>query len=249
MMRRTIVVVSFFVIVSSHLLLADDGEKLFTDCQDHFYNGEYQETSECFDRYIAANPNDSRGYWRKAYAEYFAWKAAQHTQFPKLDEKERDKFFRLVQQGIARTDTSSFESYVKACLLSMRGGVEFSNVGKWKARNTLKYEVIPVAESSRYQDARYLIGLTNYNGAAHVGWFSLAGLPHNKDVGLAQIFRATAKNKGPFVDDIWFTLFSIETDPKNAGMFTKEETRKIFCDLYHKHPNNRALQEYAKKNP
>ena len=224
-------------------------EDLFDECQDHFYNGEYQDANQCFDHYIALAPDDPRGYWRKAYSLFFQWKSVQHTPFPKLAKPTRDDFFRLIEQGIAHTDGSDFGLYVKACLLSMRGGIEFNNVGKLKAKDTLKDDVLVTAAQSHYQDARYLIGLTNYNGAANRFWFFLAGLPRDRDVGLSQIFQATAKNQGPFVDDIWFALFAIETDKKNAGIFNKEETNKIFRDLYQKYPRNKALQEYAKKDP
>lgn len=251
-MRNVLIVFVFFVIASSCPLFADDGEKLFTECQDHFYNGEYQDAVQCFARYIDRKPDDPRGYWRKAYSLYFGWKSVQHTPFPKLDEKARDDFFLLVKEGLRRTDTSDFGLYVKACLLSMRGGVEFNNGGKirgkWRAKNTLG-EVLVAAEASRYQDARYLVGLTNYSGDDHALAFSIAGLPHDRTTGLAAIFQAVAKNQGPFVDDIWFVLFNIETDRKNVRSFNKGETDKIFHDLYAKYPRNRALQEYAEKHP
>ena len=231
-------------------------EPLFLECQDHFYNGEYSRAKRCFSRYIALDPDDSRGYWREAYATYFQLKAEQKTTFPVLGKNARDKFLGMINKGIAETDRGieardnvKFELYVQACLLSMRGGIEARNVGWFTARATLKL-VLSTAARSKYQDAEYLIGLTNYNGASHSIVFFLAGLPHKRNLGLAELLAATVKNNGPYVDDIWFAIFGIAagniedgTEIKKPAL-NKEATKKIAETLARKYPRNKALREY-----
>jgi tetratricopeptide (TPR) repeat protein len=224
---------------------------IFDEGQEHFYSAEYEKAAERFTRYIQMEPDDPRGYWRKAYALYFEWKRDQHRMFPKLNESERKDFYQLVATGIAQADAQiaakkdvDFALYVKACLLSMRGGVEagMGPLSLLTARDILK-QTLQVASKSNYQDAKYLEGLTNYNGSFHSFWFRVAGLPHDRDLGLKKIFEAYAGNNNRFADDVAFVLVNIETDPRNAKRFTQEDVRKISCPLLAKYPRNQLLKK------
>lgn len=241
----------FLVAIASRFPLfgQDEARSVFAEGQNYFYSAEYHKAAESFGHYIDLKPNDPRGYWRKAYALYFQWKRDQHKMFPKLSETERKDFFRLVEAGIQKADADiaankdvDFALYVKACLLSMRGGIEagMGPLSLFKARDSLK-QTLEIASRSHYQDAKYLEGLTNYNGSFHGFWFAVAGLPHNRKVGLEKIFDAYEGNRGPFTDDVAFVLVNIETDPRNAKQFTAEDIRRIGCPLLAKYPKNQVL--------
>lgn len=249
-MRSWLVVCLLSAIVSPTILFAkDEAEFIFTEGQDHFYNAEYIDPASDFDRYIESKPDDPLGYWRKAYSLYFKWKQDQHRVFPKLNNVTRRDFYRLLAIGIQKTNADiaakkdvDFAFYVKACLLSMRGGVE-AGTGKMAlltARDTLE-KALEAASQSRYQDAHYLAGLTNYNGSFHSFWFAIAGLPHNREEGMKMIYNALDGNNGPFVDDVEFVLLSIKTDPRNASRFSAEEAGQIGCPLLAKYPRNPVL--------
>lgn len=251
-MKRLFLLLFIVAAASQTSLFSQDQPGLvFEEGQDYFYSAEYQKATESFTRYIESRPDDPRGYWRKAYALYFMWKRDQHKIFPKLSDSERQDFYRLVATGIARADAEisagkdvDFALYVKACLLSMRGGIEagMGALSLFKARDSLK-QTLEIASRSHYQDAKYLEGLTNYNGSFHSFWFALAGLPHDRKTGLKMIFDAYTGNNGPFVDDLAFVLVNIETDPKNAQRFTSEDLRKIGCPLLAKYPKNESLKK------
>ncbi len=251
-MKRLFLLLFAIAAASQTILFSQDQPGLvFDKGQDYFYSAEYQKAADSFTRYIQLKPDDPRGYWRKAYALYFHWKRDQHRIFPKLSKSERQDFFQLVATGIARADAEiaagknvDFALYMKACLLSMRGGIEagIGPLSLFTARDTLK-ETLQVASRSNYQDAKYLEGLTNYNGSFHRFWFAVAGLPHDRKAGLDMIFEAYMGNNGPFVDDLAFVLVNIETDPGNAKRFTAEDIRKVGCPLLAKYPKNESLKK------
>jgi len=217
-----------------------------------FYNGDYEKADTFLDAHIVSRPDDPVGYWRKSYNWYFRLRMKQKTDFPKLDQRTLESFFLLVSSGIEKADAKiaanenrDFHLYVKACLLSIRGGLEAKNISWLTARSTMK-EVIALASQSTYQDAKYLIGLTNYRGSEHSTIFFLAGLPRDGEKGLGYIFESVMMNNGPFVDDIWFVIFKIEIDKKNKDRFDRAGIDKLFAYLYSRYPENEVLQKYLK---
>lgn len=230
-------------------------EAIFAMCQDSLLNREYVAAAECFGRYIDIRPDESKGYRGKVYSLYFGWKAEQHQETPKVAEPARKELLKLVADGIARADKHitegkdvDFELFIKAGLLSMRGGIEYGNYGRVQGKltglSTIR-EVLAAASKSKYQDAKAIVGLIGYRGSDHSFWFSVADLPHDREEGLAKVYEAVLNNRGCFVDEIWFSIFEIYKEPKNKGRYSEEDRTRVFQYLYRKYPRNPLLQEYA----
>lgn len=257
---------------------AGGSRAVFNAALDRSYNKEYDAASELFKKYIVLEPDDPAGYWRLIYTQFFNLRLLQGKEFPEVDgktfsEAEYRGFMDLISTGLAKTEAkivggdnescrphyletddpqpcSSFYLYVKAGIISTHGGLKVENTGKWgwwNARNSLK-EAIAIAWTSQYRDAKYFIGLTNYNGSRHPKAFFFAGLPRDKATGLNMIYESVIQNKGPFVDDIWFVIFSIQTDEDNKGQYAPELVHRLFEYLFSKYPRNGTLQEYRERH-
>ncbi|MBI4087622.1 MAG: hypothetical protein HY434_02210 [Candidatus Liptonbacteria bacterium] len=256
---RTILICCTMFLLRPALLVAEEpgnsqNQLVLKEGLNYFYNSDSESANRKFDEYIALEPDDPVGYWRKALSIFLRVRSEQKTDTPKFSENQRDELITLINQGIGgantriqRGDQSDFNLYVKACLYSIKAGVEFSNVSIWAARGSMR-TAIGIAQRSQYQDAKYLIGLTNYRGADRNIIFGLAGLPHDRDKGLNLIFEAAIQNNGTFADDIWFAVFSIETDKRNERYYNRATVSRLFEYLFAKYPHNMILQRYLKEN-
>lgn len=255
-LRTILVLCAAFLSVSA--ILADESDIrnqfVLKEGLNYFYNTDYGSADKKFDEYIAIEPDDPVGYWRKALNLFFEAKAEQKTETPKFSDDAAKKLIEFINRGIGRADAKlqkneliDFHLYVKACLYSIRAIVEFRNVSIWTARGSLMTS-ISLAEQSQYQDAKYIPGFVNYKAADRVVKAILGLIPHNREKGRRLIFEAAAQNNGIFVDDVWFVVWNIETETRNEKYYSKATVQSLFDYLFAKYPHNRDLQKYLRDN-
>lgn len=221
---------------------------------DSFYNADYPEAEAAFDEYIALDRKDPVGYWRKLLAEYFAVRAAQKNDMPRLTARDYEAISTLAKEGIALAESNvkdgispDFNRYVAGSMLSVFAALQLKYEGKLVAKHSL-HRAFDLASQSQYQDAGSLLGMINMKLAEHskiIQW--LVDLPHDRKRGKTMIFQSVVQNTSPFVDDIWFIIFDMETDRTSPDSYEKTEIDGIWNYLFKKYPRNPSLVEYKEK--
>jgi hypothetical protein len=219
------------------------------------YNEQYIEAEDRFDEYSRCDPTDAVGEWRKVYSWYFRLRAEQKTGAVRVSAKTYADFMALAERGvkkaeirIAAGESPDFYRYVFAEIRAVEAIMTFKNDGigsYFRSRDILK-EVHRIAESSRYQDAKYLRGMMYYQ--ASLSFWGRRFLPSNRCGGLSLIQDAERGNPGIFSDDVRFVVASIAASPKkiieeNRWQCPEYRPRTSFDKLLIRYPRNSLLRD------
>lgn len=230
---------------------------VFLEGLNHSYNGRYARADEKFDEYRACDPIDPIGDWRKALNWYSRVRAAEGgADTPRVDANFYAAFANLAKSGIrkadariARKESVDLCLYLEASLSSAAALMAFKNEG-WLASFRLVKAAIAYAEKSRYPDARYVLGMINYQTGAYPNFLKRKAaacfLPHDRCRGLALIQSAEAGNAGIFSDDIRMAMISIALTAKGgeSGQCAEYHPNLPADSLFLKYPGNGLLRKY-----
>lgn len=186
----------------------------------------------------------------------------------KQNEKIYLEFLSLVDDGISKSENKiakstnkkerDFYLYILAYFHGLKGLYEKSN-GHPNDAIVDGVRSYRLATQSSYPDARCIVGLAMYELDNELNKMGLikrlavkvlvkeAGISHDREKGI-EFIEAASQNNGPFVDDVWFVIFKIRTDEKNAGMYSNEQREQIFAYLYSKYPNNETLKKFRSRH-
>jgi hypothetical protein len=221
------------------------------------YNEQYLEAEDHFDEYSRCDPTDPIGEWRKAYSWCFRLRADQKADMPRVDAKTYAGFMALAERGvkkaeakIVRGEAADFYRYVIAEIRSVEAIMTVHNDGafSWKKSQSMLLEAIERAKRSRYQDAQYLVGFTNYRTSLRnraLQW--LSGFPHDRCDGLMLVQAAEKGNLGIFSDDVRLVIASIAASPKKVAEEDRRQCpgyrpRVLFDELLVRYPRNILLR-------
>lgn len=145
-----------------------------------------------------------------------------------------------------------FYLFVAAYLKSLRGALQVNNESYSAAMDTAR-EMAMLARASDYQDAKFLLGLANYEASRipwiffHLPYFAqkLHDIPHDRKEGFRLMREAEKDNRGFFSDDIRFILFKLEDGPKNKGLYPSGERELFLRRLCVKYPDNELIRGYC----
>lgn len=221
------------------------------------YNDRYARADERFDGYRACDPSDPTGDWRKALNGYARVRAAEgDADFPWVGQDFYADFKNLVASGfrkaeakIGKGENADFYLYVLASLSGTAALMAFNNEGRVASLRMAK-AACAYAERSRYQDARYILGMINYQTGAYPNFLKRKAaecfLPHDRCNGLALIQSAEAGNAGIFSDDIRMLMISIALKAKNGqlGQCGGYSPNLPADSLFLKYPGNGLLRRY-----
>lgn len=239
-------------LISGQVVLACSGEKAKqTLCEglSLFYDGQNKAAITAFSRYIELSPEDPIGYWRKLLSEYFLAREAAKTDTPTFKPEAYQALVKLGNDGVAKAEIKisngenvDFNRYVEASIVSLLAAIQYKNESMWISLATIK-KAVRIAEQSSCPEAGFLLGSINYETSKHSFIVRMIlGLPHDRNEGRAMILAAVQHNTSPFVDDIWFMIFSIEKE--EHSQYSKTEVKKIWRDLHARHPDNRMLNSF-----
>jgi len=240
---------------------APDAALLFAEGQSCFYNTDYDCALRKFGEYRKLEPNDPAVCWRTALCILLKAKREQNVKnAPKLDAKASETakdFFESVSKGLEtvkqkrNTDGDGDLFCVEANLYMDFAIAEFGQKKFWSYLDGKDYtkKALEAAGRSSLPCARFVEGLIEYKAAEHPYISALYGIPHNRERALERIVNSARNNSSIFLDDIWFALFDIATDAKNAELVAEvgindDYRLRLFAYLFAKYQRNSKLIKY-----
>ncbi|MEK9180096.1 MAG: hypothetical protein AAB897_01650 [Patescibacteria group bacterium] len=252
-----------------------DAEDVFREGLLKFRNSDYAAAVESFEKYTLREPNDPRGPWMNLKARCMQFRAdrkADETSGKKTEKIDdlyyaelmllADTAIKQVQEKILEEDKVGFYRFVAADALGIKGVFQKAN-DNWKGGVDTAERMREFAETSDYQDSKYLLGLAEYGLSLMPGlkgWIvrraaPFYGFPSDREHGLQLIHEAEMDNTGPFADDIRLLMFQILTDTKKLKDKHRRKAEEIFQvkthDLYVRlkvlYPQNELIRRYEGK--
>ncbi|MDP2598230.1 MAG: hypothetical protein Q8P49_00180 [Candidatus Liptonbacteria bacterium] len=246
-----------------------DAQSLFAAGQKMFRNSDYSSAVEAFVKYTAIVPDDPRGPWMELKARCMKFRADSNAdEISGKPQKLSDAAYakamllaesaiRSAEEKIANDEDVGFYQFIQADTYGLRGIFRMANgnIGSALADAELMKEL---AKKSSYQDAKYILGLAEYELSLK-GWlYRLGGIfkgfSSNRNDALRLIHEAEANNTGPFSDDIRLLMLQILTDTKRLKdkerLYAEEafgiKTRDLYGRLKAVYPQNEIVLRYEK---
>ncbi len=250
----------------------DKEYKLLEEGTYYFYSGNHKLAKEKFQECIKLDPDGPLCYWRQALNLYEIFRLEKKNDETKLDDLGYAEIIAFIDQAVVKTEirlaNKEFSDprlgvdyfFVEESLFGIKGILQKSNSERGAALSSA-LRMKELYEKSKYQDAKYPLGLAGYE-LGKKRWFDplylggrAMGFPARKD-GLKLIHDAASGNNNPFADDIWFLVFRVLTDEKikekdraSDGKILGFSADQVFERLYRKYPENPSLRRYlTKKN-
>ncbi len=247
-----------FVCLFGSTSFADNKAKTQNALKDglkYSYNSQFDLAEQALDECIKSDPEEPICYWRKLVNEFARLRFNQAAKAePTLKGKEYDDEFKKLmawadkgieksELKITRNEEVDLYRYVEAAIYGLKGVFQESH-GDFVAFFGTEKKMKKLAEQSAYQDAKYLLGFMYLKISERSGveqWLlrrAKVKTPSRNEA-IVMIYDSANKNSGPFVDDIWFLIFSqVKSDKKQAD--------PIYQYLKRKYPLNESLLKYER---
>lgn len=246
-----------------------DPQTVFADGQKLFRNSDYTGAIRVFSGYSIANPRDPKGPWMELKARCMKFRADSNAdeingKAQKLSDAAYAKAIllaesaiRLAEEKIANDEEIGFYQFVQADTHGLRAIFQRASGSISLALADAK-RMKELAQKSGYQDAKYLLGLAEYELSLKGLAFKIGGLIEgfswDREDALRLIHEAEANNVGQFSDDIRLLMFQILTDTKRLKDKDRLKAEEIFGvspgNLYRRlkaaYPKNELILRYER---